>query len=131
MSVLTEVEALHKWCPFAQVAVSASDDVVANTLSGKAVTCAASSCMAWRWADPEFEFEETDNLIIDEADGRQKPRGTPPKPEGDGWEVADDTTFKGRVMYGGNGEFGNGDSTKWKRPYANRRGYCGMAGTPE
>lgn len=51
---MTEAEALHKWCPFSQVAVTPSDDIVANTLSGKAVTCAASGCMAWRWSEQTF-----------------------------------------------------------------------------
>ena len=100
----TEDEALRKWCPFSQVAVAASDDVVANTLSGKATTCAASGCMAWRWG-PDLK-EHTNRSRNHE------------RPEGDGWRSP-----SGGVAYTGAMAVG------WERTV--RQGYCGLAGKPE
>jgi hypothetical protein len=50
--LLTEKEALEKWCPLP--GVIAATDYMTDT-----DTCVASKCMGWRWADPPTKREIT------------------------------------------------------------------------
>jgi hypothetical protein len=44
MSVVTEEEALTRWCPHARDA-----DLVGNRFEENGAACIGSQCMSWRW----------------------------------------------------------------------------------
>ena len=73
-----------------------------NDLSGR---CVAGKCMAWRWSAQEHEQMLTP---CDEA-----------PPDGEGWVTVG--------VYSSQ----HGGGLVWKRPPADQRGCCGLAGDPK
>lgn len=107
--LVTEDQAEALWCPAVRYTEGTEDGGSNRFQSGgklftspKACRCLASKCMWWRWHDPEHETL----LFADGEVAEAKRRG---------WEF---------------GESSNCSLAKGSRPAAQRRGYCGMAGTP-
>ena len=149
----TEDEARMKWCPAARMVVAErKTHLILNKANfnrtgiegddpqephiPRATFCIASDCMAWRWADPRYEYIRTLNLTDDQERMAERikthptermvwkrPDGEPLPPPGEGWTPAGDMEkARGYV----DGVF----DRRWKRPRPNQRGYCGLAGKP-
>jgi hypothetical protein len=92
-------------------------------------TCLGSGCMAWQWADREFEERTTDNIYRAEGMEHERPVGDPPRPEGDGWEKDGDEHSVGyHKSSSRRAEFGIGRGQRWRRKLVPQRGYCGRVG---
>ena len=83
----TEAEAKTCWCPFARIAMAASEtqgNQYASNRKEAHSNCLASACMVWRWGEGETEFtsEERDGFVyshISRLNGEpcfKRPRGS-------------------------------------------------------
>lgn len=111
--VVTESEALKRWCPFARSPIQTRFGLSTGNRGigsiDKEWLCLASGCMAWRHTPDAWE-------TTDKPLGADEDWSNPAPPDGDGW-----------VLYGKHIGY-----AKWRRP-AERSGYgyCGLAGKPE
>lgn len=106
--LMTEKEAITKWCPHARVPDDDPNTGGNNRWIRKddECLCIGSACMAWRWGESaeENRFVQWGDTFFNGA-------------AGDGWER--DTSRTGCM------------ADAWKRTRPNRRGYCGAFGKPE
>lgn len=141
--MMTETEAKTKWCPFARLVLAndaskvelnqtAFNRVCKNdgTPLSAPVQCIASACMAWRWIESEHEYAVTDSEQIESPDRPGWIIGNHlVRPSGEGWEPVEQYPTFGNEK---DRQFKDCDGWRrvaWQRPI-NKRGHCGLAGSP-
>lgn len=115
--MLTEKEAVGKWCPMARVVFDQRDTPVWNRDDNVPQLCCASRCMAWRW--------------ITEAERRSVHHNSP---EFNTVNRVDTFELDGkwwRYEFTSSGPHGKFDQIYRVDAHAAKRGYCGAFGKPE
>lgn len=88
--------------------------------------CFGERCMAWSWAGPAYDHAETNNLQDTEEGPR--PIGTPPLPDDQGgWEM-DGPPYNHGYHRSGKDKLPPAKAQRWRRPRANRFGFCSRCG---
>jgi hypothetical protein len=105
--ILTEQEAVEKWCPLVRAPWSFAESVAGvNDRGGdpEVVNCIGSRCMMWVWVEQEWDW-----VPAERADALKS----------EGWSEPD-------AMINATFNFDDGRKRQLKRPQGTRRGTCGL-----